>query len=80
MADTGLQASAPTQTDGTGRILEFTAIRRVLSTTINYHRFGPTYLFQYRIVADAGRGDAGNAKRYWAARDSAISDRSAVTS
>jgi hypothetical protein len=27
-----------------GRMLEFTAIRRVLSTTINYHRFGPTYL------------------------------------
>src|SRR6516162_2075742 len=27
-----------------GRMFEFTAIGRVLSTTINYHRFGPTYL------------------------------------
>ena len=25
-------------------MFEFTAIGRVLSTTINYHRFGPTYL------------------------------------
>jgi hypothetical protein len=25
-------------------MLQFTAIRRVLSTTINYHHFGPTYL------------------------------------
>ena len=27
-----------------GRMFEFTAIGRVLSTTINYHRFGPTCL------------------------------------
>src|SRR6516162_1347410 len=27
-----------------GRMFEFTTIGRVLSTTINYHRFGPTYL------------------------------------
>src|SRR6516162_10584659 len=27
-----------------GRMLEFTAIGRVLSTTINYHRFGRAYL------------------------------------